>query len=96
MPASSPVRWLVSFDEHDKRNFVERYCIARSIPMEHCIAIGDSRSDIPLFGAVGFSIALNATPDARAVATVAIDTDDLADILTLIPARPGGITARAV
>jgi phosphoserine phosphatase len=76
------------FDEHDKRQFVEDYCAARGIPLERCIAIGDSRSDIPLFGCVGFSIALNATPAARAAATVAIDTDDLTDILALIPERP--------
>jgi phosphoserine phosphatase len=76
------------FDEHDKRQFVEEYCAERGIPIERCIAIGDSRSDIPLFGAVGFSIALNATSAARAAASVAIDTDDLTDILALIPERP--------
>jgi phosphoserine phosphatase len=76
------------FDEHDKREFVEHYCAARDIPLGRCIAIGDSRSDIPLFGSIGFSIALNATPAARAAATVAIDTDDLTDILALVPERP--------
>jgi phosphoserine phosphatase len=76
------------FDEHDKRRFVEDYCAERGIPLARCIAVGDSRSDVPLFGAVGFSIALNATPQARAAATVAIDTDDLTDILALIPERP--------
>lgn len=76
------------FDEHDKRRFVERYCAERGIPLARCIAVGDSRSDVPLFGAVGFSIALNATPEARAAATAAIDTDDLTDILAVIPERP--------
>jgi phosphoserine phosphatase len=78
------------FDEHDKRGFVEDWCAARGLRLERCIAIGDSRSDIPLFGAVGFSIALNATPAARAAATVALDTDDLRDVLALIPERPAG------
>jgi phosphoserine phosphatase len=73
------------FDEHDKLDFVASYCAANGIGLADCIAVGDSRSDIPLFEAVGFSVALNATPQARAAATVAVDTDDLTDILDLIP-----------
>jgi phosphoserine phosphatase len=76
------------FDEQDKRRFVEDYCARNEIALERCVAIGDSRSDIPLFGAVGFSIALNATAAARRAANVAIDTDCLTDILDLIPDSP--------
>jgi phosphoserine phosphatase len=47
-------------------------------------AVGDSRSDVPLFERVGMSIALNATPDARAAATHALDTEDLRDVLALL------------
>jgi len=47
--------------------------------------VGDSRSDLPLFGAVGFSVALNGTQAANAAASVAIQTDNLADVLGLIP-----------
>jgi phosphoserine phosphatase len=47
--------------------------------------VGDSRSDIPLFGAVGFSVALNATVTATAAASVAIQTNDLNDVLKLVP-----------
>jgi phosphoserine phosphatase len=74
-----------NFDEWDKRDFVAAYCAANGIDLTECIAVGDSRSDVPLFGAVGFSIALNATPQAREAASVAIDTEDLTDILGLIP-----------
>ena len=77
------------FDEHDKRRFVEEYCARAGIALERCFAVGDSRSDIPLFGAVGFSIAVNATSDARAAASVALESDDLTDILALLPERPG-------
>jgi phosphoserine phosphatase len=73
------------FDEWDKREFVASYCAANGIDLAECIAVGDSRSDVPLFRAVGFSIALNATPQAREAASVAIDTEDLTDILGLIP-----------
>lgn len=73
------------FDEWDKVKFVASYCEAKGIDLSECIAVGDSRSDVPLFEAVGFSVALNATPQARKAATVSLDTEDLTDILGLIP-----------
>ena len=73
------------FDEYDKRAFVRSYCAERGIPMSRVFAVGDSRSDIPLFGAVGFSVALNATATAAAAASVAIQTNDLTDVLKLVP-----------
>jgi phosphoserine phosphatase len=73
------------FDEWDKLDFVASYCEAKEIDLADCIAVGDSRSDVPLFGAVGFSIALNATRQAREAASVTLDTEDLTDILDLIP-----------
>jgi phosphoserine phosphatase len=73
------------FDEWDKLEFVASYCEANGIELAECIAVGDSRSDVPLFEAVGLSIALNATPQAREAASVALDTEDLTDILDLIP-----------
>lgn len=75
------------FDEWDKLEFVTSYCEANGIDLAECIAVGDSRSDVPLFGAVGLSIALNATPQAREAASVALDTEDLTEILDLIPFR---------
>jgi phosphoserine phosphatase len=73
------------FDEWDKLEFVSSYCKANGIDLAECIAVGDSRSDVPLFQAVGLSIALNATSQAREAASVAIDTENLTDILDLIP-----------
>jgi phosphoserine phosphatase len=49
-----------------------------------CAAIGDSRSDLPLFELVGFSVALNASPDARARASTSLDSSSLVDVLPLI------------
>ena len=72
------------FDEHDKVCFVEEWCAQNGYWMGQVTAIGDSRSDVPLFRRVGMSIALNATPDARAVATHVIDTEDLPDVLALL------------
>jgi phosphoserine phosphatase len=73
------------FDEHDKLRFVEKWCAQNGFSMSQVAAIGDSRSDVPLFRRVGMSIALNATPDARAAATRSLDTDDLRDVLALLP-----------
>lgn len=76
------------FDEHDKLSFVQEWCAEHGYSMSQVAAVGDSRSDIPLFREVGMSIALNATPDARAAATHVLDTEDLRDVLALL--RPVG------
>ena len=72
------------FDAHDKVRFVEEWCARNGYTMSQVAAVGDSRSDVPLFERAGMSIALNATPDARAVATHVLDTDNLCDVLALI------------
>lgn len=73
------------FDEWDKLAFVRSHCEANHIELSQCIAVGDSLSDVPLFQAVGFSVALNATAQAQEAATVALDTDSLTDVLEIIP-----------
>jgi phosphoserine phosphatase len=72
------------FDEHDKLDFVAGWCAANGYALQDVVAIGDSRSDLPLFRAAGASIALNATAEARAAARHVIDTDDLRDLLPLL------------
>ncbi len=44
-------------------------------------AVGDSRSDLPLFGAVGLAIAFNAAPAVKAAAAHTVDGHDLTAIL---------------
>lgn len=73
------------FDEYDKLAFVKAYCEGKRIPLSSVFAVGDSRSDIPLFGAVGFSVAINATAAAKAAASTSIQTNDLNDVLALVP-----------
>jgi phosphoserine phosphatase len=72
------------FDERDKLQFVEDWCAERGIGLADVAAVGDSRSDLPLFGRAGRSVALNATPDARRAATCVIDTEDLREVLPLL------------
>ncbi len=69
------------FDEHDKARFVEDWCAQNGFSMSQVAAVGDSRSDVPLFCRAGMSVALNATRDARMAATHVLDTDDLCNVL---------------
>ena len=81
------------FDEFDKRAFVESYCAQHGIAMSDVVAVGDSRSDIPLFECVGCSIAINATELARKAASCSLDTNNLTDILRIVPGLEGRITS---
>ncbi|MGH3867152.1 MAG: HAD hydrolase family protein [Pseudonocardiaceae bacterium] len=72
------------FNETDKLKFVQRWCAANGYHLGEVAAVGDSRSDVPLFQKVGMAIALNATTDARGTADMTIDTSDLADILPIL------------
>lgn len=73
------------FDEHDKVRFVIALATRLNVPVSRVVSIGDARSDLPLFRASGFSIALNGSPEARRAATVALDTDCISDVLPAIP-----------
>jgi phosphoserine phosphatase len=72
-------------DENDKRDFVLRYCEQRDVNVDQVFAVGDSRSDVPLFRVVGHSIAINASSAAKAAASSSIDTFNLTDVLKLVP-----------
>ena len=69
------------FDEFDKRDFAlavaDRLGLSRSL----CAAVGDSRSDLPLFEAAGLAIAFNADDAAAAQADVRVIGRDLRSIL---------------
>ena len=77
------------FDEHDKLKFVTGWCAGNGYSLQDVVAIGDSRSDLPLFRHAGASIALNATAEARAAARQVVDTEDLRDLLPLL-VKPAG------
>jgi len=73
------------FTEHDKPVFVGSMCQSLGVDLSQVFHIGDSVSDIPLFEAVGYSIALNAHQAAREKARITLDSDSLFDIIGLIP-----------
>jgi phosphoserine phosphatase len=73
-----------TFDEYDKRDFALNLCQRYGVEASHCIAIGDSRSDLPLFGAVGHSIAFNGSDRARRTASVSIESRSILDVVPII------------
>jgi phosphoserine phosphatase len=72
------------FDEFDKRDFA--VTVARSLDLAptSCAAVGDSRSDLPLFEIVGLRVGFNASAPVRAVADAAVEGTDLRAVLPAI------------
>jgi phosphoserine phosphatase len=72
------------FDEYDKRDFAIAQARELRLDLRSCGAVGDSRSDLPLFASVGLSVAFNASTGARTAATVTVDDDDLRGVLPVL------------
>lgn len=73
------------FEPADKVSFVEEHCRKGGFGMDQVVAIGDGRSDLPLFEAAGFSVALNASAAARAAASVAVEETSFVAALRAVP-----------
>lgn len=69
------------FDEYDKRDRALALAVERHVRAQQCCAIGDSRSDVPLFEVLPTSLALNAGPDAQEAASDGMDTQDLTEVI---------------
>ncbi|ANN22336.1 haloacid dehalogenase [Amycolatopsis orientalis] len=69
------------FDEYGKRDFALSHARELGLEAHSCAAVGDSRSDLPLFASVGLSVAFNASTAARAVASAVIDSEDLRAVI---------------
>ncbi|MFE0628461.1 HAD family hydrolase [Streptomyces sp. NPDC058864] len=69
------------FDEYDKRDVALAQARQLGLAPRSCGAVGDSRSDLPLFASVGLSVAFNASAGARDAATVTVDDGDLRSVL---------------
>jgi phosphoserine phosphatase len=72
------------FDEYLKRDFALRTAAGLGLSPADCAAIGDSRSDVPLFEATGFSVAFNATAAAEASSSRTAGGDDLTAVIPLL------------
>jgi phosphoserine phosphatase len=77
-------RVAAHFDEYDKRDFALAEARALGLAPHSCGAVGDSRSDLPLFASVGLSVAFNASAGAREAAAATVDDDDLRSVLPVL------------
>ncbi|MBB5935443.1 HAD family hydrolase [Streptomyces zagrosensis] len=77
-------RVRIAFDEFGKRDFALRYAEDLGFALSRCAAIGDSRSDLPLFDEVGLSIAFNPDQQARDRASTVVDSGDLRSVTPLL------------
>ncbi len=78
------VRIQVRYDQ--KAEWVKKILQEFGVRREEVIAIGDSRGDLDMFEMVGFSIAFNSScNDLDRIASLCIQTHNLADIIPRIP-----------
>jgi phosphoserine phosphatase len=78
------VKIQVYYDK--KAEWVKRILKQFWVGPEEVIAIGDSVGDIDMFQMVGFSIAFNSScPDLEKIASVCIQSQNLADIILKLP-----------
>ena len=72
------------FSAADKAVFARQLCVRLGISLSRLVAVGDSRSDIELFGVAGLAMAVNATPAAISAADVSLTIRDLRDIVPFV------------
>ncbi|MBY4130339.1 HAD hydrolase family protein [Rhodococcus fascians] len=82
------------FDEYDKRDLARALAAERRISLQQCCAIGDSRSDFPLFEALSAALALNASPAAREAATASMTTQNLIAVIPWLEEWQHGFDCR--
>ena len=66
--------------ENQKVTILEKLSKEKGIEMNEIIAVGDSRSDIPIFEKVGYRIALNADENLKSVTDLFIQSTDLLEV----------------
>jgi phosphoserine phosphatase len=67
------------FEPADKVRFVAARCEEIGTTMNRVVAIGDGRSDLPLFAAAGLAFGLNASNEVRAAADLTVDSRSFMD-----------------
>ncbi len=67
-----------------KLNCLDDFCLKNNISLNHCVAIGDSASDIDIFERCGRSIAINYSDAVIGEASEYIITDDLSVVIDIL------------
>jgi len=73
------------FEPEDKVEFIRAACAPAGITTDQVVAIGDGRSDLPMFAAAGFSVAVNGTAEAVAAASESVQSNSFMDALRAVP-----------
>jgi phosphoserine phosphatase len=76
-PFSAPIDPTGILNPADKVRLTEAERMAQGLPRAACVAYGDSMSDIPLFGVLENTVAVNADPALEQAARVAYRGEDL-------------------
>jgi phosphoserine phosphatase len=74
------------FSPFAKRDFAQEVARSAGLSMNRCAAIGDSRSDVPLFGEVGLAVAFNGDEHVSEIADVQVAGNDLRKVLPALEA----------
>jgi phosphoserine phosphatase len=74
-----------------KRDFASELARSAGLSMNRCAAVGDSHSDVPLFGEVGLAVAFNGDEHVTDMADVQISGNDLREVLPALGAWLAGL-----
>jgi phosphoserine phosphatase len=81
------------FSEFAKRDFARDLASVEGLSLDKCAAIGDSRSDVPLFRDVGLAVAFNGDEHLTDVADLELSGNDLRVVLPALEAWLPGLAA---
>ena len=77
LPFAAPIDPTGILNPADKVRLTEAERAAHGLPRDACVAYGDSMSDLPLFGVLQNTVAVNADPALERAARVAYRGEDL-------------------
>lgn len=83
LPFAQPIDPAGILEPCDKVRLAEHERIAHGLTPNDCVAYGDSMSDLPLFGVLENTVAVNADEDLERVAAIAYRGDSLLDAYAL-------------
>ncbi|HEY3772000.1 MAG TPA: HAD-IB family phosphatase [Solirubrobacteraceae bacterium] len=83
LPFAQPIDTAGILEPADKVRLAEQEWIAHGLTPNDCVAYGDSMSDLPLFGVLENTVAVNADEDLERVAAIAYRGDSLLDAYAL-------------
>jgi len=72
-------------DGQAKASWLQTWADELGIPRRATIAIGDGANDLPMMAVAGLGLAFNAKPAVREAASLVVATQDLAEVIPLLP-----------